>query len=181
MYDKDRILTTNIISLDTMFSSMAASSSMSSFSDLVILTPSEWSGSEYDGKSEHSLVATAAYQNNQSPSGGYGGSVYLSNLCCPLCLATGNKRIFKNTKSLDDHVSSVAHAEKAFRCPMVFVSDKNKASVSVPSRLFTTLSRLTQHLESGQCKGGKSTLWKTHDYLQKDVLQFEWPGRLLKN
>ncbi|KAH3001297.1 hypothetical protein KXW60_007889, partial [Aspergillus fumigatus] len=40
-YNKDRILTTNIVSLDTMLSSITGSPSISSVSDLAILTPDE--------------------------------------------------------------------------------------------------------------------------------------------
>jgi hypothetical protein len=168
-----------------MFSSMTGSPSISSVSDMAILTPDEWSGDDDDDDDG---------RGNELPSGAMMSSpagqsfpvaiespAYLPNLFCPLCLAAGKKRVFKDLNALTAHVSSAAHAEKAFRCPVVFAGDKNKASDSVQPKLFNTLSGLTQHLESGQCRGGKYTLWRALDYLWRDILQLEWPGKLLQN
>lgn len=165
-FDKSRILTNSTISLATMFTSMTTSTSVSTFSDLVIPTPSEWSEIEDDELMEDSLISLAGSLDNE--------------LSCPLCLATGRPRVFKDTKALSAHMSSAAHAEKAFKCPRAFTNAKFEPPYQ-RTKMFTTLSGLTQHLESGQCVGGMSTLWKTLDFLQKDVLQFSWPGKLLQS
>jgi hypothetical protein len=164
-----------------MFSSMTGSPSISSVSDLAILTPDEWSGDDDDGGNELALgTMTSSLVGRSSPCAAE-SSAYLPNLFCPLCLATGNKRVFKDLNALTAHISSAAHAEKAFKCPIAFPGDKNGASDPVKPKFFTTLSGLTQHLESGQCKGGKYTLWRVLDYLRKDILQLEWPGKLLQS
>jgi hypothetical protein len=75
-------------------------------------------------------------------------------------------------------MSSAAHAGKAFTCPVAFTTHAKAPTARVKS--FTTLSGLTQHLESGRCQGGKATLWKTMDHLQNEVFKFEWPARLLR-
>jgi hypothetical protein len=57
-YDKDSILATNIVSLNTMFSSITGSPPISSVSDLAILIPDECNGDDDDdGGDELSLGA----------------------------------------------------------------------------------------------------------------------------
>lgn len=172
-YDKERILTTNVISLDTTISNMTPSTSVSSLSDFVILTPSERSDTE-DGEWGTFLETTMPSTSLATAST---DSELTGELSCPLCVAKGIKRVFKSSTALDSHISSAAHAEKAFRCPTALTGGSDTPN----PRLFNTLSGLTQHLESGQCRGGKSTLWKTLKYLQTDVLQLEWPGKLMES
>ncbi|KAL4875240.1 hypothetical protein BJY04DRAFT_224210 [Aspergillus karnatakaensis] len=170
-YDKDRILTSRTISLATAFSSLTVSTSTTTFSDLVILTPSggsdfgEWTDVE-EGQDEETMERSLILPT--------------ANPICPLCLGNGKKRRFDNPSALYAHLSSAAHAEKSFKCPVTFANGKSN-SPGKQRRSFTTLSGLTQHLESGRCKGGTSTLWKTLEYLQNDVLQFAWPGKFLKH
>ena len=173
-HDTSRILTNDTISLATILTSTATNTSASTFSDLVIPTPSEWSVIEEDDVVlEQALVPSAASSDDESASNRLA-------LFCPLCLAAGKTRVFKDLKAMNAHISSAAHADKAFKCPRAFTSNKYK-SLRQQTKSFTTLSGLTQHVESGRCKGGKSTLWKTLDFLQKDIFQFDWPGRLLKS
>ena len=173
MHNTSRILTNDTISLVTMLTSTTTNTSTSTFSDLVIPTPSEWSVIEEDDVLEQALVPSAASSDDESPSNGLA-------LFCPLCLAAGKTRVFKDSKAMNAHISSATHAGKAFKCPRAFTGNRCK-SLRQKTKSFTTLGGLTQHLESGRCKGGKPTLWKTLDFLQKDIFQFEWPGRLLKN
>lgn len=61
------------------------------------------------------------------------------------------------------HLVSAKHALKVFHCPEnLFTSpsaaSKKKNSAATLSKQFSTLSGLTQHLESGACKGGKAGL-----------------------
>ncbi|RAL03036.1 uncharacterized protein BO80DRAFT_453733 [Aspergillus ibericus CBS 121593] len=168
-YDKDRIITTPVMLLDTSFTGTALSSSASSFSDIVY-TPTEGSEIDSDWEMERSVIAPLPREVDHGP-------VPYKPLSCPMCSASGKKRMFANQTALEMHVSSAAHAGKAFTCPVAFTAH---ASPTARVKSFTTLSGLTQHLESGRCQGGKSTLWKTMDYLQNEVFIFEWPGRLLR-
>ncbi|BCS00072.1 uncharacterized protein AKAW2_50413A [Aspergillus luchuensis] len=169
-YDKDRIITKPVMLLDMSFMSATLSPSNSSFSDIVC-TPAEWSEIDSDGEMERSPIAP-------SPPGVDHGPLQQRTLSCPICSSSGRKRIFADQVALEMHISSAAHAGKAFKCPVAFTT--HATSPNARTKSFTTLSGLTQHLESGRCQGGKSTLWKTMDYLQNEVFRFEWPGRLLR-
>jgi hypothetical protein len=76
-----------------MFSSMTGSPSISSVSDLAILTPDEWSGDDDDGGNELSLGTMTSSLVERSFTCAAESSAYLPNLFCPLCLATGKKRV----------------------------------------------------------------------------------------
>lgn len=73
---------------------------------------------------------------------------------CPLCPAT-RTRTFGSSGALLQHLNSVAHAPPVFHCPLTLAAE-GKGDM----KEFTTLSGMTQHLESGACKGGKKTFMK---------------------
>ncbi|KAL4889157.1 hypothetical protein BDV59DRAFT_195848 [Aspergillus ambiguus] len=165
-YDSDRLLTTRSVSLNTTLSNDSLSSLVSS-SSYDILTPAE--GSETDSDLGAVLITS-------SPRDVHHNRSMQTNLFCPLCQSDGKKRCFKNRSALHMHISSPAHAERSFKCPIAFSGPRSSPAGQV--QRFATLSGLTQHLESGRC-GGKRTLWKTLEYLQKDVFRFEWPGNFI--
>lgn len=78
-------------------------------------------------------------------------------LFCPLCPPT--RKAFHNTKALEMHLASPKHAPKLFHCPSNLLGPTKAGGNhgAVPAR-FSTLSGLTQHVESGACKGGQATL-----------------------
>lgn len=82
-------------------------------------------------------------------------------LFCPLCPA--DRKAFHSIEALQMHLASPKHAPKAFHCPTILVSTTKRGN---KSRRFKTLSGLTQHLESGACKGGKAGLRKTIQVLE---------------
>lgn len=82
-------------------------------------------------------------------------------LFCPFCPA--DRKAFLSIGALQMHLASPKHAPKAFHCPTILVSTTKRGD---KSRRFKTLSGLTQHLESGACKGGKAGLRKTIQVLE---------------
>ena len=87
---------------------------------------------------------------------------------CPLCPA---RKAFRTLDALRNHLSSPAHAPKRFHCPSSFVLSRDATNVSSPMKYFSTLSGLTQHLESGACEGGKATFLKTVVYVEERLNQ----------
>lgn len=73
---------------------------------------------------------------------------------CPMCPA-GKTRTFKTAHALWQHMNSAAHAPLSYHCPLTLAVGGKGIMKS-----FTTLSGMTQHLESGACKGGKKTFQK---------------------
>lgn len=104
-------------------------------------------------------------------------------LFCPLCPA--DRKAFHSIEALQMHLASPKHAPKAFHCPTILVSTTKRGN---DSRRFKTLSGLTQHLESGACKGGKAGLRKTIQVLEarlsemglkhQGLLRLQSPGEL---
>lgn len=90
----------------------------------------------------------------------------IAALFCPLCPA--ERKAFHSIEALQMHLASPKHAPKAFHCPTILVSTKKRGN---ESRRFRTLSGLTQHLESGACKGGKAGLRKTIQVLEARLLE----------
>ncbi|KAI5846559.1 hypothetical protein DFP73DRAFT_546262 [Morchella snyderi] len=72
-------------------------------------------------------------------------------LNCPKCPA-GSTRRYDTVHALLQHMNSAAHASKSYHCPVILA-----ASGKGTTKSFTTFSGMTQHLESGACKGGKKT------------------------
>ncbi|MCJ1283268.1 hypothetical protein MMC26_002596 [Xylographa opegraphella] len=96
---------------------------------------------------------------------------------CPLCLRT-----FRTIGGLQDHMSSPAHELKIFHCPLTFTAPfLDEASATKATKLFSTLSGLTQHLESGACVGGSGTWRLVMQYVEDRARQNGWKNlRLLK-
>ena len=62
-------------------------------------------------------------------------------------------------QALGDHLASAAHAPKIFHCPVGLMSAMKKGKKkTLLNKEFSTLSGLTQHVESGACSGGKQVL-----------------------
>lgn len=86
-------------------------------------------------------------------------------LFCPLC--PERPKPFLTLAGLEMHLSSSTHAPKIFHCPSsLFPSGKGKGNHRGSTRHFSSLSGLTQHLESGACRGGKATLQKAMELLE---------------
>ncbi|MCJ1469089.1 hypothetical protein MMC07_007722 [Pseudocyphellaria aurata] len=108
----------------------------------------------------------------------------VSSLFCPLCPPT--QKAFVDTRALEMHLASPKHAPKAFHCPTNLflspVAGKKGKSAAAVSKQFSTLSGLTQHLESGACKGGKAGLKAAVELLEKRLSEmgFKHQGLLKK-
>ncbi|RWQ94885.1 putative zinc finger protein [Paecilomyces variotii] len=81
---------------------------------------------------------------------------------------------FKTHRALQQHMESPAHAPRIFHCP-VLLAPVNHKGVAV-QRSFSTLSGLAQHLESGACKGGKSTFRNVARYVEDRLKELGWKG-----
>lgn len=77
---------------------------------------------------------------------------------CPICNQT-----FKTVQAARAHIYSSAHSPKIYHCPIPLVPAHARENDRMEN--FSTLSGLTQHLESGACKGGKSTFWKAMEFV----------------
>lgn len=187
-HDVDRVLTTGVISLQTSTASAVEGiSAPASTSEIGVTTPSDWSNMGSDEDFEVLSVRTtddhygqpASTVDNPRSGAGALGEDYASRPTCTLCLITGKERTFKSMTALGDHLSSAVHDQKAFKCPRAFLPDQADSG-SAEIKYFKTLSGMVQHLESGKCFGGRSVLWKMLDYLRLEVLQLDWPGKLLQ-
>lgn len=72
---------------------------------------------------------------------------------CLIC-----NRTFKTVQAARAHIYSSVHSPKIYHCPLPLVPDHIRGNGKMAN--FSTLSGLAQHLESGACKGGKSTFRK---------------------
>ncbi|KAL8857091.1 MAG: hypothetical protein Q9178_006383 [Gyalolechia marmorata] len=99
---------------------------------------------------------------------------------CPLC--PGNSRGFRTTQALENHFASPAHAPKIFHCPVNLISSTKKGKQTESFiKEFSTLSGLTQHVESGACDGGKKMLEETMTFVQEKLKELGFEKiRLLK-
>lgn len=101
-------------------------------------------------------------------------------LFCPLC--PQRPKPFSTLAGLEMHLASSKHAPKIFHCPSsLFPPTKGKGNHRGLTKHFSSLSGLTQHIESGACRGGKATLQKAMELLEERLrdLGFE-QVRLLK-
>ena len=150
--------------------------SMSSFGGAPIMTP----------KTDRSIASTplsmpllSGLLTPTASSSDYYASSFApkSSPSCPLCL-----KKFRSLRALQDHMSSPAHESKIFHCPLSIaglVLDGTTAA-KVP-KLFSTLSGLTQHLESGACAGGNG-LWRVvMAYVEDRARQNGWKNLRLLN
>lgn len=86
-----------------------------------------------------------------------------SNLRCPFC--PPKRGPFCNKTALQQHLQSPAHAEKLFFCPTALLDVLGNKGGPLGDT-FTTVSGLSQHLESGACRGGSATFRKVASYLE---------------
>ncbi|KAH9216219.1 hypothetical protein DL95DRAFT_498590 [Leptodontidium sp. 2 PMI_412] len=94
---------------------------------------------------------------------------------CHLC-PPSRTRTFKGKAALQQHLSSSVHAQVStslpvlddisFHCPRTLLGD---GSQTRPSKQFSTVSGLVQHLESGACNGGKGTLRRVIEYVEDEM------------
>ena len=96
---------------------------------------------------------------------------------CPLCLKN-----FRTLGALQDHMASPVHASKIFHCPLSFTAPSlDEASTTKATKLFSTLSGLTQHLESGACVG-ENGMWRSvMKYIEDRARQNGWENLRLLN
>ncbi len=100
------------------------------------------------------------------------------NLRCAFC--PPNRKKFHNVAVFQAHIASAAHAPKFFHCPLVFVPDISLSDLRKKKKHFSTLSGLTQHLESGACRGGVATFEKAIRYVEEQLKVLGFGGvRLL--
>ncbi|GAD92563.1 zinc finger protein, putative [Paecilomyces variotii No. 5] len=100
------------------------------------------------------------------------GHTLQSSTCCPLC-PLGSVP-FRTHRALQQHLESPAHAPRIFHCPISFAPVNHKGLAVQKS--FSTLSGLAQHLESGACKGGKSTFRNVAKYIEERLRELGWKG-----
>ena len=71
---------------------------------------------------------------------------------CPLCPPKSNR--FRTTQDLEKHSMSPAHVPKIFHCPTALFDGRRRG----PGKIFSTLSGVSMHIESGACVGGKKAI-----------------------
>ncbi|KAF2137803.1 uncharacterized protein K452DRAFT_235270 [Aplosporella prunicola CBS 121167] len=84
---------------------------------------------------------------------------------CPFC--PSSRPPFSTIASLNQHLSSPAHDPRVFHCPVSLFSSTEKSK----AKSFSTLSGLTQHLESGVCGEGLGTLRKAAELLERKLYE----------
>lgn len=163
--DTDHLITRSGIQDETDLLAIGSFTAPSSEAS-IIYTPD---ASTEDGLSS---AGSSAYDSGDLiPSSGFsqyvaGQLVIPTAMKCPLC---PNRKAFRTFKSLEDHLGSAKHAPKMFQCPSAFAPAPSDATNTL--KHFSTLSGLTQHLESGECNGGKDTFEKAIRYVEMNLKQ----------
>lgn len=85
---------------------------------------------------------------------------------CPLCPA--RRKPFGSLQALHTHLSSAVHAPLLYHCPVSLFSPSVGGAAGAIKH-FSTLSGLTQHIESGACKGGKVTLRRAIRFVEEKL------------
>ncbi|MCJ1391562.1 hypothetical protein MMC18_004426 [Xylographa bjoerkii] len=149
--------------------------STSSFGGVPIMTP----------RTDESIAGTPISMSllsglltpSSSGSDDFGSELALTTSpSCPLC-----PKKFRTVSALQDHLSSPAHESKIFHCPLSFTAPLlDEANATKIPKLFSTLSGLTQHLESGACVGGNGMWRLVMKYVEDRARQNGWKNlRLL--
>jgi hypothetical protein len=145
-------------------------------SDWSLLTPSPSQGSL-----EGSLAQWSLLEDRQILfEGGISvDTMVRAKLHCSLC-PKGSKS-FVTREALEQHMDSPVHCAKIYHCPSnIFPNASSKAQKqSKKEKQFSTLSGLTQHLESGACHGGKRTFFYCIDLIQSRLEQMGFGGMRL--
>ncbi|KAH7402403.1 hypothetical protein BKA66DRAFT_435829 [Pyrenochaeta sp. MPI-SDFR-AT-0127] len=170
-------LTSSISSSSLIYTpSIGTQSSAISFdteSEWSLLTPTPSQGSVEDSLEQWSLLGDSQISLDGSLSI---DAAFLPTLQCPLCPKKRKK--FANALALQHHMDSPAHAPKLYHCPTnLFVSTSNKKEAQKrKERHFSTLSGLSQHLESGACRGGKRAFLQCIGLIQDRLEQLGFGG-----
>ncbi|OSS53224.1 hypothetical protein B5807_01854 [Epicoccum nigrum] len=126
----------------------------------------------YQGSAEGSLVDWSLLKDSLLS---LGGKCVVDNtepeLRCPLC--PRQHRAFATVQALQQHMISPAHSDKVYHCPsnLLPIASSRAGTNQGKRRQFTTLSGLTQHLESGACYGGKQTFLHCVEFVQRHLEQ----------
>ncbi|KAL8687250.1 MAG: hypothetical protein Q9218_006524 [Villophora microphyllina] len=137
-------------------------------SDSGLLTPSSHGSDTYielGGPPSHLSDPGEVFPASQSP---LPVTIRAGKLSCPLC--PKNSKGFRNFQALQNHLSSPAHAPNLYHCPvnlMPATAERKKATELIKE--FSTFSGMTQHIESGSCKGGKKMLEGAIGFVQEKL------------
>ena len=103
----------------------------------------------------------------------------MRRITCPLCPSNGIT--FGPTMALQTHLASPKHAPKNFHCPTNLLSLNLDGGTEPLIKNFSTLSGLTQHIESGACHGGDTTLKRAIEFVEKRLVEMGFQNiKLLK-
>ncbi|KAF2797085.1 hypothetical protein K505DRAFT_299062 [Melanomma pulvis-pyrius CBS 109.77] len=91
---------------------------------------------------------------------------FTPTLQCPIC--PKKKKRFATMLALQQHMNSPVHSAKIYHCPsnVFFASSSKTGEKKSREKHFSTLSGLSQHLESGACRGGKRAFLHCIDLIQ---------------
>ncbi|KAL8919583.1 MAG: hypothetical protein Q9208_006700 [Pyrenodesmia sp. 3 TL-2023] len=111
-----------------------------------------------------------------------------SQLTCPLC--PNRTRTFPSIQAFRNHIESPAHDPKVYHCPVNVLppppthnnnNNNGKEETDVLIKEFSAPSALTQHVESGACKGGRKMLEVAIGSVEQRLKELGFKGvRLLK-
>lgn len=145
---------------------------------------SEWSivtPTLSQGSVEGSLAQWSLLEGSQiSFEGGISvDTTVMAKLQCPLC--PKGRKGFVTPQALQQHMDSPVHCAKVYHCPSnIFPIAPSKAEKKgKKEKQFSTLSGLSQHLESGACHGGKRTFFYCIDLIQRRLEQLGFGGMRL--
>ena len=150
-------------------------SELSSDEETGIMTPSS------DGGVALSLPSSPGIWTPRSgslSSDSWAGLISRAGTSCPFCPPT--RPPFCNETALQQHLQSAVHCDRIFFCPISFL-DLSKNGKNSKARAFKTLSGLSQHLESGACKGGSTTFRKVAAYLEMRLRAFSINVKLISS
>jgi len=140
-----------------------------------LISPGSLHGSMESSWGEFSVLENSQISIESSPSTSALETYKQKRFPCPRGCKT-----FSTEHALQQHMDSPAHSEKVYHCPGIvpeFVSIvKGKLK---GDKKFTTLSGLTQHLESGTCRGGKKAFVYYMNLIQSRLEQLGIGGMRL--
>ncbi|KAI4232182.1 MAG: hypothetical protein L6R40_007497 [Gallowayella cf. fulva] len=120
-----------------------------------LMTPSSHSSETYSGLMSPQLTPSTPLDGYFGLGLGQPGINQAGKLSCPLCPV--DSKGFRTIQALHNHLSSPAHAPKVFHCPVDLIAPAKKGKQTKELiKEFSTLSGLTQHVESGACGGSKA-------------------------
>ncbi|KAI4168934.1 MAG: hypothetical protein LQ346_009014 [Caloplaca aetnensis] len=110
---------------------------------------------------------------------------------CPLCPNNNKTRTFHSLEAFRNHIESPAHDPKIYHCPANVLltppnnnnnnNNNNSKEAGILIKDFSALSALTQHVESGACKGGRKMLEVAVGSVEQTLKELGFKGvQLLK-